>query len=93
MSNYGLISEIMPFSDKREAKVRFTISDLMDKDQIIANLQPEDLESKVTEWVGMVFRACASICWNMLQNKSLNFEEVKVLFTENIIYNFIHLMV
>jgi hypothetical protein len=83
----------MPFSDKREAKVRFTISDLMDKDQVIANLPLEVIKTKLTEWVGMVFRACASICWNMLQNNSLNFEEVKVLFTENIIYNFIHLMV
>ena len=40
----------------------------------------------------MVFRATASISWNMLLNKNLTFEEVKVLFTENIIYNFIELM-
>ena len=40
----------------------------------------------------MVFRATASICWNMLLNDSLSFEEVKILFTENIIFNYIELM-
>jgi hypothetical protein len=40
----------------------------------------------------MVYRATASICWNMLLNNSLSFEEVKILFTENIIFNFIEFM-
>ncbi len=40
----------------------------------------------------MIFRASASICWNMLRGGQLNFEEVKVLFTENIIFNFIEYM-
>lgn len=29
--NYGIISEIMPFSDKREIKVKFTIHDLLNQ--------------------------------------------------------------
>jgi hypothetical protein len=29
--HYGIISEIMPFSDKREIKVRYKIVDLMEK--------------------------------------------------------------
>ncbi len=37
----------------------------------------------------MVYRATASICWNMLLNNYLNFDEVKILFTENIVFNFI----
>ena len=40
----------------------------------------------------MVYRATASICWNMLSNNQLTFEEIKVLFTENIIFNFIEFM-
>lgn len=40
----------------------------------------------------MVYRATASICWNMLLNNYLNFEEVKILFTENIVFNFIAFM-
>jgi hypothetical protein len=52
----------------------------------------EEFKKKTTEWVGMVFRATASICWNMLYGGQLNFEEVKVLFTENIIFNFIEYM-
>lgn len=40
----------------------------------------------------MVYRATASICWNMLLNNYLNFEEVKILFTENIVFNFIEFM-
>lgn len=51
-----------------------------------------DFKSNTTEWVGMVFRATASICWNMLYGGQLSFEEVKVLFTENIIFNFIEYM-
>ena len=85
--SYGIISEIMPFSDKRELKVRFKIAELVD----IKNL-PEhgkELHGPTSEWVGMVFRATASICWNMLLSGQLNFPEVKVLFTENIIFNFI----
>ena len=41
------------------------------------------------EWLGLVYRATASICWNMLSNNLLNFDETKILFTENIIFNFI----
>lgn len=78
-SNYGILSEIMPFSDKREIKVRFTINDLTVNEE--PSLTVEKLKPKITEWLGMVFRATASICWNMLLNGSLNFEEVKVLFT------------
>ena len=39
-----------------------------------------------------MYRATASICWNMLLNNYLNFEEVKILFTENIVFNFIEFM-
>ncbi len=34
----------------------------------------------------------ASMCWNMMLNGFLNFEETKILFTENIIYNYIEFM-
>lgn len=38
--------------------------------------------SKIAEeWLGLVYRATASICWNMLSNHLLNFEETKILFT------------
>lgn len=40
----------------------------------------------------MVYRATASICWNMLLNNYLTFDEVKILFTENIVFNFIEFM-
>ena len=52
----------------------------------------QDIEKVTEEWLGLVFRATASICWNMLSNNLLNFDETKVLFTENIIYNFIEFM-
>ena len=40
----------------------------------------------------MVFRTSASISWNMLLSGKLSFDEVKVLFTQNIIFNFIELI-
>lgn len=49
----------------------------------------EDLKVETAEWLGQVYRATASICWNILLNGSLSFEEVKILFTENIIFNFV----
>lgn len=80
--SYGIISEVMPFSDKREIKVRYKITDLLESgDGNIQNMNLKEWKSKITEWIGMVFRATASICWNMLLNDSLNFEEVKILFT------------
>ena len=51
-----------------------------------------ELKIETAEWLGMVYRATASICWNMLLNNYLSFEEVKILFTENIIFNFIEFM-
>ena len=69
-------------------KVKFRISDLIKKDP---NAKV-DVQSEASEWLGMVYRATASICWNMLLNNFLNFEEVKILFTENIVFNFISFM-
>jgi hypothetical protein len=43
-------------------------------------------------WLGSVYRATASICWNLLSNHELSFDEGKILFTENIIYNLIEFM-
>lgn len=63
----------MPFSDKREMKVRFKIIDLMEKKEINKDLNMADFKSNTTEWVGMVFRATASICWNMLYGGQLSF--------------------
>lgn len=83
----------MPYSDKREIKVRYKIADLIEKNDLTEKQIPfNELKLKTTEWVGMIFRATASICWNMLLGNQLNFDEVKVLFTENIIYNFIEYM-
>jgi hypothetical protein len=62
----------MPFSDKREVKVRFTIADLIGSKKL-TEMDTKDIKVVVTEWVGMVFRATASICWNMLVGNSLNF--------------------
>jgi hypothetical protein len=52
----------------------------------------EALEIITIEWIGDVFRMVASMCWNMMLNGFLNFEETKILFTENIIYNYIEFM-
>ncbi len=52
----------------------------------------ENLKSETAEWLGQVYRATASICWNMLINNYLNFDEVKILFTENIVFNFVEFM-
>jgi hypothetical protein len=65
---------------------------LIERQELSEKTNLEELKQKTTEWVGMVFRATASICWNMLLGSQLNFEEVKVLFTENIIFNFIEYM-
>ena len=86
-NNYGLLTQILPYSDRREIKVKFGIPDLT---KIADDLT--ELRQETTEWLGMVYRATASICWNMLANAYLSFEEVKVLFTENIIFNFIEYM-
>lgn len=72
-ASYGIISEIMPFSDKREMKVRFRIFDLLDSTDLEKQLPIALVKSKTTEWVGMVYRATASICWNMLLGGSLTF--------------------
>jgi len=58
-------------------KVKFKISDIVNKEEF----KDEDLKTPTAEWLGQVYRATASICWNMLLNNYLNFEEVKILFT------------
>jgi transcriptional regulator len=73
--SYGIISEIMPFSDKREIKIRYKITELIENlDRHNSTMNLKEWKAKITEWIGMVFRATASICWNMLLNDSLNFE-------------------
>jgi hypothetical protein len=88
--NYAILSEILPYSDRREIKIKFSVEDIF----AYYKSKGESMEvSKMTEeWLGMVFRATASICWNMLSNNLLTFDETKILFTENIIYNFIEFM-
>jgi hypothetical protein len=79
----------LPYSDRREIKVKFKISDILtmaDKNKV------DQIKVETAEWLGQVYRATASICWNMLINNSLSFEEVKILFTENIIFNFVEFM-
>jgi hypothetical protein len=66
--------------------VKFRIPDISEETSMV------DLKLETAEWLGMVYRATASICWNMLLNNYLSFEEVKILFTENIIFNFIDFM-
>lgn len=51
-----------------------------------------NLIAETSEWLGNVYRATASICWNMLLNSLLTFDEIKILFTENIVFNFIEFM-
>lgn len=84
-----ILSEILPHSDRREMKVKFKISDIMSKD---VGLITNEMTIETSEWLGQVYRATASICWNMLLNNYLTFDEVKILFTENIVYNFIEFM-
>ena len=49
--------------------------------------------SSITEyWIGSVYRSTASVCWNLLNTGQLSFEETKILFTENIVYNYIEFM-
>jgi hypothetical protein len=67
-------------------KVKFKISDIVGKED---TLGASDMRAETSEWLGMVYRATASICWNMLLNNTLGFDEVKILFTENIVFNFI----
>jgi hypothetical protein len=88
-SSYAILSEILPHSDRREMKVKFKISDLIGKD---VSLNNSEMTVETSEWLGQVYRATASICWNMLLNNYLTFDEVKILFTENIVYNFIEFM-
>ena len=52
----------------------------------------ENILKAISEWLGIVYRATASISWNMLQNQLLNYSETKVLFTENIIFNYIEVI-
>lgn len=76
--NSYILSEILPYSDRREIKVKFRISDIL----VLAEQERmDDLKAETTEWIGQVYRATASICWNMLLNNYLSFEEVKILFT------------
>jgi hypothetical protein len=70
-------------------KVKFKISDIVGRED---GLGASDMRAETSEWLGMVYRATASICWNTLLNNSLNFDEVKILFTENIVFNFIEFM-
>ena len=69
--------------------MKFKIPDLVN---LSDDSKMNELISETTEWLGVVYRATASISWNMLSNAQLSFEEIKVLFTENIIFNFIELM-
>jgi hypothetical protein len=52
-------------------KVKFKISDIVKQEENFTN---DDIRTETSEWLGMVYRATASICWNMLLNNSLNFE-------------------
>lgn len=35
----------------------------------------------IRHWLGDVYKTTASICWNLLSNDDLTFEESKILFT------------
>ena len=61
--------------------MRFNIDDLLEKEEKLKELSMPEMKLVIGEWIGMVFRAAASISWNMLLSNSLSFEEVKVLFT------------
>lgn len=63
-------------------KVKFKISDIMSKD---VGLITNEMTIETSEWLGQVYWATASICWNMLLNNYLTFDEIRILFTENIV--------
>ena len=88
--NYSILSEILPYSDRREIKIKISAEDILTYYQ--GKGEKKELIHIAEEWLGLVYRATASICWNMLSNNLLNFDETKILFTENIIFNFIEFM-
>lgn len=85
-----MLSEILPYSDRREIKIKFPIEEMVSHYK--GKEEEMDLVKVSEEWLGLVYRATASICWNMLSNGLLTFDETKILFTENIIFNFIEFM-
>ena len=50
-------------------KVKFKLSDIIAGQSI----DKIDLSNETSEWLGNVYRATASICWNMLLNSLLTF--------------------
>ena len=77
--NYSILSEILPYSDRREIKIKISAEDILSYYHIKGN--KKELSQIAEEWLGLVYRATASICWNMLSNNLLNFDETKILFT------------
>lgn len=67
-----MLSEILPYSDRREIKIKFAIDEMLTH----YKGREEDIDiNKITEeWLGLVYRATASICWNMLSNNLLTFD-------------------
>jgi len=55
-------------------------------------IKVEELHTITQCWIGTLYRSTASTCWNLLNTGQLSFEETKILFTENIIYNYIEYM-
>ena len=88
--NYSILSEILPYSDRREIKIKISADDILNSYKNKG--EKKEIMDITEEWLGLVYRATASICWNMLSNNLLTFDETKILFTENIIFNFIEYM-
>jgi hypothetical protein len=90
--NYSILTQILPYSDKREMKIKIALEEIMEYYQLRKINDEGEASTLTRHWLGSVYRATASICWNLLSNHQLSFDEAKVLFTENIIYNLIEFM-
>lgn len=90
--HYYRLYQIQPYSDRREMKVRIHFLEMSRINSLNLNDLNDKFKSVICEWLGIVYRVTASICWSSLLNKFLSFDETKVLFTQNIIFNYIELM-
>jgi hypothetical protein len=90
--NYSILTHILPYSDKRELKIKIPLEEVMEYYKIKQINDEQEASTLMKHWLGNVYRATASICWNLLSNHELSLEEAKILFTENIIYNMIEFM-
>ena len=55
-------------------KVRVSFYEMYKNPEVEKIQDKEKFKFYVTEWLGVTYRATASICWNMLSSKQLDFD-------------------